>query len=160
MTFMAINGLKLSKFKAGSIEGEAATGTKRQAKEDLSKVGLSDVTEPDTAETTGAKEIDVPNVDDDDEIAPTEPPLGAIKVGSKKVDILDPSAVPMRVLNDLANVDETPVSTPSDIVYAARAPGQGNHPWVFKLADDDSLWKVSYGGQGKGTATVRQILAE
>lgn len=156
MAFMSINGLRISRFKAGALEGDAATTVKRQAKSELSKAGEDEVSEPDSEGKPGATSIDVTPVKQD-EFEPAPEALGIVRIGGKNVQILAPDEVPLRILSDLSKVDDTPVRTQADVAYAARVAGQGNHPWIFKTADDDRLWKVSYGGQGKTTATVRRI---
>lgn len=91
---------------------------------------------------------------------PVTPPVSVITVDNTEFEIRPASDVPSRVLTDLVTraSDESELSV-GDVVakldYAARARGSGNRPWLFGLKGLDELWRLSYGGRGKKTPTLR-----
>lgn len=138
----ALNGRKLSSLKMGEAEANFSEAAKELAE------GVPDG-EPSGASTAG-------------DVAPagTLPASGAntTTVHSKEMAIIGAADVPVQVLQDfLAKVkdlgEQAVPKSLSEIEYAARRTGRGNHPWIFKVKGCE-LISLSYGGQGKPDPTI------
>jgi hypothetical protein len=68
--------------------------------------------------------------------------------------VFDPESIPASILADVVNAKPEAVKTISDIAYAFRKTGKGNHAWFIKTHGGATL-QVSYGGQGKTEPTVK-----
>lgn len=101
------------------------------------------------------------------EMAPpeTQAPEAETTVNINEVELAVYSLeeLPPRVLADLiARLVELERPLPRSLgrlEVIARKPGRGNHPWFLKFREQEKPWKVSYGGQGKGRATVEELNA-
>lgn len=147
----AANGRKLAKatFGKNSLDW-AEPVSPEQAKKDLEAA----------AKTTDddASEGDAP-----EGRSPKAPPGGrTIEVGDRDLVLVEPGELPVAVVAHLhANASDADRSALpnrlADVEYGARTAGRGNHPWFLKIRGHDVVFKVSYGGQAKGNATVTKI---
>ena len=115
---------------------------------------------------------DVGGEDEEDEAAegtlPPEPgeapATSTVHIGGKDHVVHDLKDVPLRVVADLVGQWENEGRqgrwSLGQLEYALRRLGRGNHPWLLHFRDENLLWKVSYGGQGKQKATVTSISLE
>lgn len=69
--------------------------------------------------------------------------------------VFNPETIPAQVVADVAGARPEAVRTVSDIDYAFRRTGKGNHAWFIRTRRGLTL-QVSYGGQGKSASTVKE----
>jgi hypothetical protein len=101
----------------------------------------------------------------DDEARPEiEPPpavtaRGVIMLDGVALERVEPPDVPLRIIGDLVQRWRMDGSRGrwvlGDLEWAARKPGRGNHPWIVKFVGRDYVYRIAYGGRGRGeTGTV------
>lgn len=152
LVVMSVGGIRFSKFSVPGITAETAV---EQAAKDLKMLTPDTISDPEGGSAATGNNQPAPEEPPAGAPAEARPtPIGTVSVGGQPVSVIAPEAVPSKVLTDLFSAKAPSGRSASDVTYAARAEGQGNHPWLVKLNGDDQLWKVSYGGQGKQEATV------
>lgn len=99
--------------------------------------------------------------DDDQDTSPLIPPAGTIKVEGVELALYDGDSVPANLMMDLLvtlNKEDFLPPTMGDLEWAARKLGRGNHAWYFKWSSSPSIWRLSYGGQGKKEPSVSAVV--
>jgi len=143
--FWGINGLRLAKLTVGSVSAETNSpevqaGQKFADKESAPKeVALQEA---------ASEIVDNPQVKESGTVATQDGPEAVYSITS----------VPAAVLEDLfknwpTEFAEQKPKDYSTFEFAIKKRGKGNHPWTVKFADLPAF-KITYGGQGKGVATV------
>lgn len=140
----AINGLRFAKISAAGLSAEApdaataAKGYYEAPSEDRPK---NEVT-----------------VQDKESPEPSEVPTGYLEAEDGKYAVYKLNELPMAVITDALALWPEGATKPEDLnsfEFATRKTGKGNHPWTIKFKGKKAV-VVSYGGQGKGKATVAQ----
>jgi hypothetical protein len=107
--------------------------------------------------------VDLESVDDetrpDTEPAPARHARKTLQLDGVELEDVELVDVPVRILGDLVQRWRADGSRGrwvlGDLQWAARKPGRGNHPWILKFAGRDYVYRIAYGGRGKGeTGTV------
>jgi len=133
-----LNGLRLSRISAGGVSAETLP----------SSAEIEDVLESDQAE-----QIDI------DGQPPPESgaaPIKSVQHEGTDYAVYQLPAVPAKVIKDL--LEKWPdgmekIENLGVFRFAMRKKGKGNNPWIVKFAERPRV-TVSYGGRGKGGATV------
>lgn len=137
---LGVNGRVLLSFKFGGAEAGLADAQKdADVKAVLGKV----VEEPDIAAMDAAEDQGPPL---------QEGRARVVRIGEAELLRVNPGQIPGRVLAALP----PPLSTASDISWAARRTGRGNHPWYVK-SKSERVFRISFGGQGKTEPTVTEL---
>lgn len=144
LLFWSLNGLRLTRFGLGTLSVDMAPSEQKAAEEYAkSSQAPQAVTLP--------KEAPV-------ESEPAAAPTGAVVVGNEAEAVYPLDAVPRFVFEDLFASWPGQYPKPpnfSAFEFALRRKGSGNHPWIVKFRDLPAL-RLSYGGQGKTSATVSE----
>lgn len=146
MLFLGINGSRLSKLTVGAVTAETRSPEVKAADDTAKK-------------NEKPKEVTPPEVEPpEEETQPTTNPEGKVILENTAMSVFSRDAVPERVLQDA--LDRWPMSSAkpkdlSQLEFAARKSGKGNHPWILKFTGFEPI-KVSYGGQSKTAPTVQQ----
>ncbi|MCX9158603.1 hypothetical protein OPU71_21020 [Niveibacterium sp. 24ML] len=141
--FWGLNGLRLSKLTVGSVSAESKSPEVKAA-EEYAKRG-----EP-------QKEVVVAAGQDENPAELVVEGAGTVVINHETEFIYPVTDLPRYVFDDLFNNWPKEYEKPKNLSvfeFASRKKGKGNHPWTIKFKDLPAL-KVSYGGQGKDSATV------
>jgi hypothetical protein len=139
----ALNGLRLTKLTVGSVSAEAKPSEVKAA-EEFADRGQSQ------------KDVVVTDRAEENLVEPTTEGEGTVVINDEAASVYSITTLPRYVLDDLFNHWPTEYEKPRDLSafeFASKKKGKGNHPWTLKFKDLPAL-RVSYGGQGKESATV------
>jgi hypothetical protein len=84
---------------------------------------------------------------------PQEPPQQILATDGATYQVFRPVDIPLEVITDALGELKEPPADLSAFQAAYRKKGKGNHSWLLKMRDGNTI-KVSYGGKGKQEATV------
>lgn len=153
---VALNGKRLLSVKVAGVEAQMA-GASESAKRALAGKDVED-----TKGAGAGKPADTAP----EGTTPASQPAQTITIGNIEYELFSLEDVPTRVMKDALEgiakpapngAGDVPPGTLGRLEFIARKSGRGNHPWLLKFRDLDQTWKVSYGGQGKGEATVAPL---
>jgi len=141
--FWGLNGLRLTKLTVGSVSAEAKPPEVKAA-EEFAERGQA------------PKEVVVTDRPEENLVEPTTEGEGTVVINDEAASVYSITTLPRYVLDDLLKHWPTEYEKPKDLSafeFASKKKGKGNHRWTLKFKDLPAL-KVSYGGQGKDSATV------
>lgn len=141
--FWGLNGLRLTKLTVGSVSAETKPPEVKAAEE------FAERGQP-------QKEVAVTDRPAENLVEPVTAEEGTVVINDEAESIYSITTVPRYVLDDLFKHWPSEYEQPKDLSafeFASKKKGKGNHPWTLKFKDLPAL-RVSYGGQGKESATV------
>lgn len=92
------------------------------------------------------------NEDKEAPVTPAKPEKTFTRDGYE-YQVFEAQDVPLEVLAAVSRAEPKLVEAVTDVDYAFRRTGKGNHTWFLKAKSGDTL-AVSFGGRGKAAATV------
>jgi len=145
LILIAANGAVLRSFQLGGLKIDAEEDAAEIAQEFLPPQSPGDASDSQSKTQVGP---DLGPLADAPAFAVRMP--GAHSSVQVRAGRLVPGKVMLDLLGWIAEKEPSRLPTAIDVEFVARASGKGNFPWFVKFREQDTAWKVTYGGRDRG----------